>query len=313
MTPSRKLLVSCCVLVSTTVGTSHLSAQERRTGIEHVIVIVEGANDEWTPTPVELSTGDVLISVARGSIKISRSSGPIGPDGQRDGTGALQMKIGTTNVRTIGSRAIVQEPSGPVKLRVVDTAFTDNEGRFQVELLKIPAAAIPPPRTVGEPRQRLDKGLAVDLLNVVDANPLDPGAPTALKNACVIFEKVSATDEASECRNRLERDYPNGKPSPELLTRAYVKREVGRSIASIKTCYDHTLRRNASAEGQVTLGWTILPDGSVQNVGVKLDSVRDPALINCMRMEVARWRFAPMSGGPIDVQFPFKFKAGAVN
>lgn len=223
------------------------------------------------------------------------------------------MKVGTTNVRTVGSRAVVQEPSGAVKLRVVDTAFTDNEGRFQVELLKIPAAAIPPARTIGEARSRLDKGLAKDLVDVVDANPLDPGAPTALNNACVIFEKVSATEEASDCRARLKRDYPNGKPSPQLLTSAYVRREVSRGMASIKACYEQALRRDPNAGGQVTLGWTIVPDGAVRNIGVKDDTVHDREMINCMRVAISQWRFAPLSGGQIDVQFPFKFRAGVVN
>jgi hypothetical protein len=289
------------------------AAANRADGVEHIIVVVEGANDEWTPTPIELSTGDMLISFATGSVKIGRSSNPVGPEGERDGHGALQMKVGTTNVRTIGTRAIVQEPRGLVKLRIFDTAFTDNTGRFQVELIKVPAAAIPPPKTFGEPHKGLDRGLASDLIDVVDANPLDAGAPMALTNACVVYEKLSATEEASACRARLKRDYPDGKASPELLTAAYVKREVSRSLSSIKACYEKVLRRDQTAEGQVTLSWTIVPDGAVRNIGVKVDTVRNLELVNCMRTTVTQWRFAPLPGGPIDVQFPFKFKAGAVN
>jgi hypothetical protein len=312
MTGPCKTLFSLLALLSA--AATHASAAEERTlAIDHVIVTVEGANDEWTPTPIELSPGDLLISFAKGSVKIGRSSTPTGPDGQRDGYGALQMKVGTTNVRTIGSRAIVQEPRGVVKLRILDTVFTDNEGTFQVELIKVPAAAVPPPRPIGDVRPRLDRGLAKDLFDVVDANPLDESAATALNNACVILEKTAATDEAAACRVRLNTEYPNGKPSSHLLTTAYVKREVSRSMAGIKSCYEQALRRDPKTAGQVTLGWTIVPDGSVRNIEVKVDTLHDFGMLNCMRATAAQWRFAPLSTGPLDVQFPFRFRAGAVN
>src|SRR4029079_19661768 len=45
----------------------------------------------------------------------------------------------------------------------------------------------------------LDVGLALDLIDVVNANPKDPGAPTALNNACVIYEKLFQFGEATKC------------------------------------------------------------------------------------------------------------------
>jgi hypothetical protein len=70
------------------------------------------------------------------------------------------------------------------------------------------------------------------------------------------------------------------------------------------------LRRPSRREGQVTLSWTIVRDGAIRNIGVQVDTVHDVELVDCMRTTVAQWRFAPLPRGPIDVQFPFKFKAG---
>jgi len=63
----------------------------------------------------------------------------------------------------------------------------------------------------------LDVGLALDLIDVVNANPKDPGAPTALNNACVIYEKLFQFGEATKCYERLYKDYPESEWGKEAL------------------------------------------------------------------------------------------------
>jgi cellulose synthase operon protein C len=63
----------------------------------------------------------------------------------------------------------------------------------------------------------LDVGLALDLIDVVNANPKDPGAPTALNNACVIYEKLFQFGQATKCYERLYHDYPDSEWGKEAL------------------------------------------------------------------------------------------------
>jgi cellulose synthase operon protein C len=63
----------------------------------------------------------------------------------------------------------------------------------------------------------LDAGLALDLIDVVNANPTDPGAPTALNNACVIYEKLFQFGQATKCYERLYKDYPDSEWGKEAL------------------------------------------------------------------------------------------------
>jgi tetratricopeptide (TPR) repeat protein len=63
----------------------------------------------------------------------------------------------------------------------------------------------------------LDAGLALDLIDVVNANPQDPGAPTALNNACVIYEKLFQFGQATKCYERLYKDYPDSEWGKEAL------------------------------------------------------------------------------------------------
>jgi len=66
----------------------------------------------------------------------------------------------------------------------------------------------------------LDVGLALDLIDVVNSDPKDPGAPTALNNACVIYEKLYQFGEATKCYERLYRDYPDSEWGKEALWNA---------------------------------------------------------------------------------------------
>jgi tetratricopeptide (TPR) repeat protein len=70
------------------------------------------------------------------------------------------------------------------------------------------------------PSTQLDVGLALDLIDVVNANPSDPGAPTALNNACVIYEKLFQFGEATKCYERLYGSYPDSEWGKEALWNA---------------------------------------------------------------------------------------------
>jgi hypothetical protein len=71
-----------------------------------------------------------------------------------------------------------------------------------------------------KPSTDLDVSLALDLIDVVNSNPKDDGAPTALNNACVIYEKLFRFGEATKCYERLVRDYPDSEWGKEALWNA---------------------------------------------------------------------------------------------
>ncbi|HVZ86422.1 MAG TPA: tetratricopeptide repeat protein [Polyangia bacterium] len=77
-----------------------------------------------------------------------------------------------------------------------------------------------PATGAGKLSTELDAGLALDLIDVVNANPKDPGAPTALNNACVIYEKLFQFGQATQCYERLYKDYPDSEWGKEALWNA---------------------------------------------------------------------------------------------
>jgi len=66
----------------------------------------------------------------------------------------------------------------------------------------------------------LDEGLALDLLDLIAANPKDQDAASNLNNACVIYEKIYKYGEATKCYERLARDYPESPLAQDAVWNA---------------------------------------------------------------------------------------------
>jgi len=89
-----------------------------------------------------------------------------------------------------------------------------------------PAAAGSKPVAGGQPEKRskistdLDEGLALDLMDLIAANPKDRDAPSNLNNACVIYEKIFKYGEATKCYERLANDYPDNPLAKDAVWNA---------------------------------------------------------------------------------------------
>ena len=89
-----------------------------------------------------------------------------------------------------------------------------------------PSAAGSKPVAGGQPEKRskistdLDEGLALDLMDLIAANPKDRDAPSNLNNACVIYEKIFKYGEATKCYERLANDYPDNPLAKDAVWNA---------------------------------------------------------------------------------------------
>ncbi len=66
----------------------------------------------------------------------------------------------------------------------------------------------------------LDEGLALDLMDLIAADPKDRDAPSNLNNACVIYEKIYKYGEATKCYERLASDYPENPLAKDAVWNA---------------------------------------------------------------------------------------------
>jgi tetratricopeptide (TPR) repeat protein len=114
-----------------------------------------------------------------------------------------RLDIALENEEKGTSRQLVQCRDGAGGIAVV----TGTASTAQVASTggKAPGATGPRSKTGTE----LDEGLALDLMDLIAANPKDQDAPSNLNNACVIYEKIYKYGEATKCYQRLARDYPD--------------------------------------------------------------------------------------------------------
>ena len=118
--------------------------------IRHVIIRVAATNDEWTSSGLELQMGDLMIVRAGGVIQIGQYSNRVNANGAPGGAGSLEYKIGVGAGRPAGIQSLHVAEPGELKFRVHDTRYDDNAGAFDVDVVIVPASAIPPAGPIGQ-------------------------------------------------------------------------------------------------------------------------------------------------------------------
>ena len=84
---------------------------------------------------------------------------------------------------------------------------------------------------------------------------------------------------------------------------------IRRNLSGIKWCYQDALQRDPKIRGKVTLSFTILPNGRLQNPSAQNPSFNDPQLLDCIMGKMKRWLFpAPKDGGVAKVSYPLILK-----
>lgn len=192
------------------IGAAFLTASPAFAGeqIEHKSVMVEGANDDYTPVGLTVKKGDLVLIGAAGLISTGPFAGKTDPNGHRgrcgneDTDGALMFKVGSTAAQKAGKhKLVIAQNDGELKLKVRDTKYSDNKGTFAVDVIRIPSHLKPPKPAsltidVGNdewtPSElKVDKG---DL--VIVAAQVDPATKVSFVNA---DRRATGTPEGLRC------------------------------------------------------------------------------------------------------------------
>lgn len=121
--------------------------------LAHIQLSVDAKNSEWTATTLNVEPGDMVLVQAAGKVTVGPYLNEVGPDGgpaNMNFVGALDIKVGIGVGRRVGVQGcFFADQAGQVRLRVRDQVrYDDNAGSFTVNLIHVPAAAIPKARVV---------------------------------------------------------------------------------------------------------------------------------------------------------------------
>jgi len=78
-------------------------------------------------------------------------------------------------------------------------------------------------------------------------------------------------------------------------------------VQRASACWDHETRTTGeTVRGAVVVGFTIGPDGHVQNANVTRNTTGRPALGQCLQRNVAGWQLpVPPRGETVEMEMPF--------
>lgn len=90
--------------------------------------------------------------------------------------------------------------------------------------------------------------------------------------------------------------------SPERVREAMVSRGP-----EVRRCYTRELRNQPDLRGRMLVQFTVKPDGVIEQVRIRADTVRSVRVRNCVAHVIASLRFAPGAHGRVQYRYPFVF------
>lgn len=98
----------------------------------------------------------------------------------------------------------------------------------------------------------------------------------------------------------------------EERSQAAIGRIVVRETQRLKRVYEEWLKRDPQLAGNLTVKFTILPNGSVSNVEIVKTTTQNADFDETIVRYIKRWQFSEISGGgPVEVVYPFVFEGNA--
>lgn len=119
-------------------------------GVRHVALTVPARDSNWTSTELTVDEGDLIAVRAAGTVVIGVFSREVDAAGLAPGTSAgvgsvyLELRIGDGRAAPIGRSGSHEAlTSGELQFRVHDVRYDDNAGAFHIDVIVVPATAIP--------------------------------------------------------------------------------------------------------------------------------------------------------------------------
>lgn len=92
------------------------------------------------------------------------------------------------------------------------------------------------------------------------------------------------------------------------LSKDQLQTVVKKHVKEMRDCYERALVKNPSLMGKIVLSWNVEEDGSVAEVEVASNTLKDAEVTRCLSSRPATWKFPkPANGEPVRVSYPFVF------
>ena len=138
-------VLSLSALAGSSQGAPATPPAEACSGIHHEIVTVKAERNDWTSAELRIRPNDViLVSVGGRLTVIGDSTRTVSAKGMPNGTGSLEMRVGTGTIVPVGTHWFGSFPDyGTLKFRIAAAHRNELAGNYKVNLMVIESEALP--------------------------------------------------------------------------------------------------------------------------------------------------------------------------
>lgn len=136
-----------------------------------------------------------------------------------------------------------------------------------------------------------------------------PASRPLLAAALIVSGLVLYVPALSMAETALDNVTEQPFPASDKITA--IKDGISRAITShgkdIQDAYYRELIVNPKIDGEITVSFTVRPEGDVADVKVDKSSLGSPLFEEEILNRIRTWKFSPFEGEPIPAIVPFKF------
>ncbi|HEY8075013.1 MAG TPA: AgmX/PglI C-terminal domain-containing protein [Labilithrix sp.] len=141
--------------------------------------------------------------------------------------------------------------------------------------------------------------------------PFDRVLPLVLASAsCACGSPPAQTSQAPVVETAASAS-PDAGPPPALvftgLSPAEVRAVVLSHLGAVRYCYELEAQKDATLEGNVTVGWEIDTSGHVTSTRIVDATLESERVKGCIMRQIASWSFPANERPTIVGAFPFRF------
>jgi predicted Zn finger-like uncharacterized protein len=107
-----------------------------------------------------------------------------------------------------------------------------------------------------------------------------------------------------------ESDLSVPPPDVDALDASTIRQVVGSKTASVRICYEKSLKAREGLKGKLQVAMVVQPGGGVSKAWVKTQSFKGSVVGRCIVDSVRNWRFPKFEGEAQEIELPFVFERG---
>jgi hypothetical protein len=96
------------------------------------------------------------------------------------------------------------------------------------------------------------------------------------------------------------------------IAEALLEKVLAAHLQQFQYCYEKALLTDSSLSGSLVMQWTVMQDGSANEIRVVRSQLNNAGLHDCISRELSKIKFPVPSGGTVSIKYPLSFSSASL-